>query len=224
MNMMLGISLAVTNANSGGAAPTVIYYVDPAGSDAANGLSPATAWQTLSKVNGATIPAGASVLFKGGSTFTGSLNLVEARHYGSSGLITRYGSYGTGRATINTTTSTNYGIYAIDPKYVTIENLIVTGVGRTTSTASGVFLEVLKLASTRLPAVTLSNVDVSGFGDCGILAWSHPSDNSPSGFDDLTLLNCLVHDCCTTGNGIFMVSNAYGLKNLEQILRLMNRL
>jgi len=214
MNMMLGISLAATNANSGGAAPTVIYYVDPAGSDAANGLSPATAWQTLSKVNGATIPAGASVLFKGGSTFTGSLNLVEARHYGSSGLITKYGSYGTGRATINTTTSTNYGIYAIDPKYVTIENLIVTGVGRTTSTASGVFLEVLKLASTRLPAVTLSNVDVSGFGDCGILAWSHPSDNSPSGFDDLTLLNCLVHDCCTTGNGIFMVSNAYGLKNL----------
>ncbi|MBY5442117.1 right-handed parallel beta-helix repeat-containing protein [Rhizobium leguminosarum] len=212
MNMTVGINLALTGQNSaGGAAPTVTYYVDPAGSDANDGLSAATAWQTLGKVNATTIPPGAWVLFKGGSTFTGSLLLVATKHFGALGAVTKFGSYGTGAAIINTTAASDYGVYAVNPSYVTVDNIKFTGVGRTTSNASGAFLEVNQTGNVRLPGVTLSRVEVSGFGDCGILVWSNASDNSPSGFDDLLIQNCLVHDCCTTGNGIFLVANSYSL-------------
>ncbi|NNH46246.1 right-handed parallel beta-helix repeat-containing protein [Rhizobium laguerreae] len=211
MNMMIGVSIAVINANSGGAVPTAIYYVDPAGSDANDGLTPATAWQTLGKVNGTTIPAGAWVLFKGGSTFNGQLTLVEAKHNGTLGNITKFGSYGGGVATINAPTAADYGLLTTDIQYVTVENLKFTGVGRTTSNASGVFLQITKTANQRLVGVSLKALEVSGFGDCGILVWSNTADNSPSGYDDLLIQSCLVHDCCSTGNGIFLVANAYSL-------------
>lgn len=65
------------------------YYVDATnGADTNTGRSPAQAWQTIAKVNGATLRAGDSVLFKRGETWSGtSLS-------GVSGVT--YGAYGTG--------------------------------------------------------------------------------------------------------------------------------
>ena len=51
-----------------------VYYVDPDGSDANDGLSPQTAWQTIGRVNGFSFAGGDSVLFEGGSTFAGNLS------------------------------------------------------------------------------------------------------------------------------------------------------
>ncbi|TBA65333.1 right-handed parallel beta-helix repeat-containing protein [Rhizobium ruizarguesonis] len=198
MNMMLGISLAATNANSGGAAPTVIYYVDPAGSDAANGLSPATAWQTLGKVNGATIPAGASVLFKGGSTFTGQLTLTAGKHFGSSGLVTTFGSYGTGNAIIEAGVNGDCGVYAINPQYVTIRDLDLRGTGTLVSTSSGVYFENTLTGGVYLRGVSIIGNTVSGYGLDGISGWGNPADTSGSGFDGTTITDNIVHDC--TGN------------------------
>ncbi|MFH0920519.1 MAG: choice-of-anchor Q domain-containing protein [Fibrobacterota bacterium] len=69
------------------------YYVDATnGSNTNTGLSPATAWKTIDKVNGSALVAGDSVLFKKGETFRGSLIPCSGS---SSGYIT-YGAYGTG--------------------------------------------------------------------------------------------------------------------------------
>lgn len=94
------ISQTASERSSDGGAVTFIisvlsgttYYVDPAGSDAADGLTTGTAWQTLSKVNGFSFSAGDRVLFKRGSTYRGATSpMIQV----SSSNVT-FGDYGTG--------------------------------------------------------------------------------------------------------------------------------
>jgi Secretion system C-terminal sorting domain len=69
------------------------YYVDNAnGADGNNGLTPASAWQTLTKVNAASFLPGDSVLFIRGGTWRGQLIPKSGN---SSGNIT-YSAYGNG--------------------------------------------------------------------------------------------------------------------------------
>ena len=49
------------------------YFVSAAGSDAANGLSPATAWQTIAKVNASAFNNTDQVNFRAGDIFFGSV-------------------------------------------------------------------------------------------------------------------------------------------------------
>ncbi|HOZ79215.1 MAG TPA: InlB B-repeat-containing protein [Ferruginibacter sp.] len=71
------------------------YYVSAAGSNNNNGLTPATAWQTISKVNTsfAGMAAGDSILFRRGDTFFGTL---VAGRSGTSALPMIISAYGTG--------------------------------------------------------------------------------------------------------------------------------
>ncbi|MFA5057401.1 MAG: choice-of-anchor Q domain-containing protein [Opitutaceae bacterium] len=73
------------------AGPT--FYVDATGgSDANDGLTVATAWQTLDRVNSSAVPPGSTVLFKRGEIWRGQIRPRSgtARH------PTRYGAWGTG--------------------------------------------------------------------------------------------------------------------------------
>lgn len=78
---------------------TPAYYVDAvAGNDSANGRSPATAWKTVGKVNATALPAGETVLFKRGQTFTNPAGLpatVTSVLVADNPGVT-YGAYGTG--------------------------------------------------------------------------------------------------------------------------------
>ena len=52
------------------------YYVDSAtGSDAHEGLSPATAWQTLAQANSREFAPGDRLLLKAGTAYSGTLSL-----------------------------------------------------------------------------------------------------------------------------------------------------
>lgn len=74
------------------AASCCTYYVDNSGSDSANGLTPATAWQTISKVNGTTLAAGQSVGFKRGGSWSEMLNTWQSGAAGRPITFTAYGS------------------------------------------------------------------------------------------------------------------------------------
>ncbi|XKM41281.1 hypothetical protein A4U53_011070 [Rhizobium ruizarguesonis] len=199
--MMNSISLSLTQPRgSGSAPPSAIYYVDPAGSDANDGLSQATAWQTLAKVNGATIPARAWVLFKGGSTFTGQLTLTAGKHFGTAGNITVFGSYGTGKAIIQAGVNGDCGVYGINPQYVTIRDMDLRGTGTLVSTGSGVYFENTLTGGVYLRGVSVIGNTISGYGLDGISAWGNPADTSGSGFDGMSITDNTVHDC--TGNAI----------------------
>jgi len=85
------------------------YYVSSsAGSDSNDGLSTATPWKSISKVNSmtATITIGDSVLFKCGDTFTETLNITKI------GIVSKpivYASYGSGAKPIINTAVTVTG-------------------------------------------------------------------------------------------------------------------
>jgi len=70
-----------------------IYHVDAKeGQDAADGLSPETAWRSLAKVNAASLRPGDSVLFRRGGLWRGQL----VPHSGSDGHRVTYGAFGEG--------------------------------------------------------------------------------------------------------------------------------
>ena len=71
------------------------YYVKNSGSDAANGLTEGTAWQTIAKVNSSqgSFNPGDTISFNKGDSFSGRLNITKM---GSVGSPITYNSYGTG--------------------------------------------------------------------------------------------------------------------------------
>lgn len=77
------------------APPASTYYLDSgAGNDANDGLSPATAFRTLTKVNGINLNPGDSVLLKRGETWLGDALLLHDS--GWPGLYITIGAYGIG--------------------------------------------------------------------------------------------------------------------------------
>ena len=72
-----------------------VYYLSPEGNDAADGKSPATAWKTLAKLNGSTIPSGSYVCFERGGLWRGQLSAkagVTYTAYGEGDKPKIYGS------------------------------------------------------------------------------------------------------------------------------------
>ena len=68
------------------------YYVSADGDDNASGLSPACAWKTLRRVNGARLAPGDKVLFRCGDVFRGALKAAS----GKPSDPVFYGSFGVG--------------------------------------------------------------------------------------------------------------------------------
>jgi hypothetical protein len=93
MRFLIIILLFSLNASAGN------YYISNTGSDAANGTSTGTAWQTISKVNASTFAPGDSVLFKRGDTWSERLNVPSSGSYGDPIV---FGAYGTGAKPIIT--------------------------------------------------------------------------------------------------------------------------
>ncbi len=102
------------------------FYVDPAGNDNNDGLTPQTAWKSLQKVNSHYYQPGDKILFKSGASFTGQLKL---NGYGTATdrlTITTYG--GDKRAKIVGRGSLD-NVVNVAAEYFTLENLEVTGEG-----------------------------------------------------------------------------------------------
>jgi Right handed beta helix region len=74
---------------------TMTYYVSASGSDTNPGTQ-ASPWQTVGRVNKASLTAGDTVLFKGGDQFSGTTLMPPAS--GSSSAPITFGSYGSGQA------------------------------------------------------------------------------------------------------------------------------
>ena len=88
--LLAGICLLATGAWA------ATYYVDATlGDDSKDGLSTATAWKTIAKVNAATFAAGDQILFKRGEAWRESLVPPSS---GASGNPIKFDAYGTGEA------------------------------------------------------------------------------------------------------------------------------
>jgi hypothetical protein len=175
------------------------YYISAAGNDANSGTSPALAWATLAKVNSSSFGAGDSILFEGGSTFSGSISFDSA----TSGTPERpiiISSWGEGQAIISSGDATGLKIY--NTAGFTITDLIFRGSGRTQNKGSGIDF-YMDLPTERLAHILIERVEVEGYYFFGILIGSW---NGSGGYDDVTIKDALVHD--NGQGGIFTYAKA----------------
>src|SRR5205823_90109 len=86
--------LAIILALLCGTASATTYYVDPAGSNANDGLSPATPWRTLLKVGISTFQPGDVILFKRDGVWNEWLTPSSS---GAAGNLIKFDAYGNGR-------------------------------------------------------------------------------------------------------------------------------
>lgn len=77
-----------------GLASATTYYVDPAGSNGNNGMTPQTAWRTLLKVGISTFQPGDQILFKRDAVWNEWLTVPSS---GAPGNLIKFDAYGNGR-------------------------------------------------------------------------------------------------------------------------------
>lgn len=134
------------------------YYVSPGGDDANPG-SRRKPWRSIQKINGTDFRPGDRILFEGGQTFAGTLEL-DGKDSGAQGSKVIVTSYGGGRATIDG--GAGRAISVDGANHVAVRNLKLRGAGRKTgNTASG-------LALARARDVEADGIEVWGFRSSGV--------------------------------------------------------
>ncbi len=147
-------------------AAATTYYVSPVGRDTSAGTS-TKPWKTIARVNQQDLNPGDTVLFQGGATFTGQLQLL-AGDSGTAATPVQVGSFGSGRATIDGGTGT--AISAYNSSGITLRNLRVVGSGRGSNTSHGIqFYNDLPSGDVLLAGIRVLDVSVSGFGKWGLI-------------------------------------------------------
>jgi hypothetical protein len=175
------------------------YFVNSVtGSDSNDGRTVATAWQTITKVNAATLVLGNIVAFCGGQTFAGTLTLSAS---GSPVAPITFTSYGIGEATIS---STGAGFSSDQKQYFTLSNLIFAGNGSTVSSSHGVDIKNSRTDNVQMNNIIVSGVTVHAYGLAGISLAGGTGAGS-AGFNNATVTGCTVYDCI--GNAVS--NNAY---------------
>jgi hypothetical protein len=97
---LAGVFRSGATTGGGGTTPTetIRYYVDAtAGDDDNDGLTLATPWQTIAKVNASTFNPGEQILFKRGETWREQLTVPSS---GAEGNPIVFGAYGSGTAPV----------------------------------------------------------------------------------------------------------------------------
>lgn len=170
--------------------PIPNYFVSTSGSDSNNGHTPATAWQTVGKVNASTFNPGDTIAFAGGQTFTDA-GLVPPSSGSPAGQIT-FTSYGIGRATINPG-SIAVGLKIVNKSYITFDSINLLG---TASTHVGLYLSA---TSGTFQNITLQNFTVSGFGD----GFDIGGDAGSAGWSNVLAQNFTISGCSGPAGGSY---------------------
>ena len=180
---VLGPGLAASAAPTGGRA----YYVSPTGRDSGPGTINAP-WRTLGRASTANLDPGDRLYLRGGSTFTGTLQLTM-EDAGTSANPVIVDSYGTGPATISSGAGTGVSVH--NAAGIAVRNLRVVGSGRDSGGEVGVLFFNDRAGDVLLPYVRMSDLDVSGYREYGIAigGW-----NGRSGFSDVRVERVVSHD------------------------------
>jgi hypothetical protein len=173
------------------------YFVSASGSDANSGMSAARAWQSIGKVNSIAFRPGDRILFEGGTTFRGTL-AFGVDDAGTAAQPIAISSYGSGRATLDA--GTGVGIRIYNTAGFAVSDLNIVGSGPTTNTGSGILLRTDLDGDAKVSYVRVDRVEVSGFGESGI---EIRGDNGQSGFRDVRITGCEIHNNAGAGIATF---------------------
>lgn len=164
-----------------------VFYVSPAGDDAARGTSPEQAWRTLDRASSAVLLPGERLLLEGGSRFAGRL-LIDAADAGDPARPLVVGSYGQGRAVIES--GADAAVAVVDTAGVEITDLVVIGPGEVQPGSAGIRFFSDLPEDRRLAHAVVERVEVSGFVN-GI---EIGSARAGTGFRDVRIADSVVHD------------------------------
>ncbi|MGZ4043942.1 MAG: T9SS type A sorting domain-containing protein [Bacteroidia bacterium] len=172
------------------------YYISPTGNDNAAGTSPSTAWQSISKLNSINLLPGTIVLFEGGKTFQGSINLDASDANNATNPIV-ISSYGTGKALVQS--GATMGFYSFNTKGFEVSNLIFEGSGMSTNTTDGVKIYTNLGGDVKLENIKITNVEIRNYGVVGLYIYS---SNYNTGFKNLLVDQVHIHH--VRENGLFV--------------------
>jgi hypothetical protein len=177
-------------------ASAATYYVSPTGSDSNSGTSIASAWQSISKVNGIVFKAGDRVLFEGGKTFSGSI-YFDVSDSGTASSPIEVSSYGTGRALISSGSSR--GFFAYNTGGITLRNINFVGSGYPANAGAGVLFYNSLAGDVKLPVITMDSVQVSQYYE-GIVVGGW---NGASGYNGINITYSDVFNNIQNGIDIY---------------------
>lgn len=175
--------------------PPRAYYINTSGKDENSG-NKNNPLKTIAMVNSIKLHAGDSVLFEGGQTFTGTLQ-INSYETGLAKKPILIFSNGNGMATID---SGNESAIVIDgAKYIQVRNLRIKGAGRKNGNFSnGVFINKCK-------NIIIDSLDITGFQKAGLLVYSSSK---------ISITHVYAHE---NGFAGISIDGRYGKKDSKQI-------
>src|SRR5215210_1338434 len=181
------LSLAGALALPAPAQAATTYYVSPEGDDRATGTATGSAWRTPARVGAVDLEPGDRVLFEGGETFAGGVDLAAA-DAGTAAEPVVVGSYGDGRATL--VPGERPGLYAQDAGGLVVRDLRLKGPGLEAGETDGVVIYAHGPWGHRFPRVRVERVEATGFGRWGVAIGSWAG---PAGFDGIDVADVDAH-------------------------------
>lgn len=184
------------------------YYIDATGgNDSADGLSAATAWKTLAKVNASIFQPGSKILFKAGESWIGQLAPLGSGTSGSPIIIDQYG---TGpKPLFNGNGIVANGVVKLyNQSFWEINNLEI--VNDATSKAERRGVEINAANYGLVEHIHLKNLEVhdikgtvggtlSDKRSAGIYFTVSNDDAVATRFDDILVEGCLIYNCQNQG-------------------------
>ena len=167
------------------------YYVGRNGSDTNPGISEAKAWQTIARANTQKFVAGDRLLFEGGVTFTGTLELT-AEDAGSS--ASPWASLRGARGRRFSTAATGTASWPRTLGFIEIRQLEIRGTGPKSNRGSGIVFRNSLPDGIRLESIRITGVAVHGFWYAGILVEAQPPDKTASGFRNVEISDSEAYD------------------------------
>jgi hypothetical protein len=203
--LLLSLALAVgTRIVTPAFAANTTYYVDCSAGSNGNGTQ-SSPWNNLATVNATTFGSGDSILFKRGTTCSGSL---WPKGSGTNGSPITLDTYGTGPLPIINGGSNQYAFQLSDQEYWQVQNLEFTG-----GTRYGIFLTVTSGTKSYFRLNNLVVHDMASGGNMdskntGLVVVSPTTDSSNSTnakFNDVILDNVTAYNT-TMWSGIVLGS------------------
>jgi len=193
------------------------YYVDAAGgADGNTGLSPATAWKTLGKVNSTTFSPGDRILLASGSRWKGKLNPKGSGARGKPIVIDRYGDGA--RSVIDGAGAMGDGVvYLHNQQYWEIANLEITNDASEGGDRRGVMIAASDFGTVHhvhlknlyihhIKGIIGQSIQAKDTGAIGIFI--EADDVKDTRFDDVLIEGCRIETIDNTG--IFTRARAGG--------------
>ncbi|GEM_PF-1161655 len=184
------------------------FHVDAdLGNDSADGLTPTSAWKTLSKVNLTIFQPGDSLLFKSGSAWTGMLNPKGSGDSNAPIVIGKYG--GTIKPIINGNGIIGFGtVYLFNQQYWEVNDLEITNDAATGADRRGVYVVFNNIGLARhihLKGLDIHNVkglighELYHKKTASIGIETNDNGTAPTRLDDLLIEGCTIANIENTG-------------------------